>query len=108
MTVIINNGPPIISQSFTPVTSEDTDLSSYTGEFYSPELETTYVISEKDETLICHHPRIGDFEMMVLKKDVLKGNWPFSIAKYSRDDNGVVTGIFVTNGRVRNLWFAKQ
>lgn len=107
MTLTIDDKSPIQLKSFDPTTSKG-DLASYTGEFYSPELETTYVISVVDEKLFCHHSRHGDFPMKVLKKDVLEGQWPFNIAKFSRDENGVVTGIFVSNGRVRNLWFEKK
>ncbi len=46
--------------------------------------------------------------MKVLKKDVLEGEWPLVIAKYKRDAEEKVTGISVSNGRVRNLWFEKQ
>lgn len=108
MIVTIDNDPPIISQSYNPSTPSPEELSSYTGSFYSPELETTYDIFTKDNKLQWHHARHGDFEMKVLKKDVLEGHWPFSIARIQRDENGIINGILVSNGRVRNLWFEKQ
>jgi hypothetical protein len=108
MLVTIDNDPPIRSTAYDPITPSKKELSSYTGVFYSPELETTYVISLVDEKLSCHHSRHGDFEMKILKKDVLEGQWPFSIAKFSRDKKGKVSGAFVSNGRVRNLWFEKR
>jgi hypothetical protein len=79
----------------------------YTGQFYSPEFETTYTIYAKDDTLYTHHPRHGDHKMEVLKPDVLEGEYPFAIVKYKRNQNGDVTGVLVSNGRVRNAWFEK-
>ena len=95
MIVSIDNEAPIIFDGFEPNVPTKGELASYTGKFYSPELETTYSLSLKDDTLICHHMRHADFKMKVLKKDVLEGRWPLSIAKYSRDKNGKVSGIFV-------------
>ena len=69
---------------------------SYTGDFYSKELETTYSINLKNDTLILHHSRHGDSKMKVLKKDVLEGDWPVLISKYKRDKKGMVTGILVS------------
>ena len=103
-----NNGKPSISQGYEARTVTTKDLLSYTGKFYSPELETTYSIYLNHDTLYWHHSRHGDFKMKVLKSDVLEGEWPMLITKYKRDKKGKVTGFYVSNGRVRNLWFEKQ
>ncbi len=84
------------------------ELLSYTGKFYSQELETMYDIYIKNDTLSFHHARHGDSKMKVLKKDVLEGGWPLLIVKYKRDKKGKVEGLFATNGRARNVWFKKQ
>ena len=108
MLVTIDDDPPVIFEAFDVIVPSLEDMSSYTGRFYSPELETSYVISVKNEKLSCHHPRHGDFEIKILKKDILEGHYPVNLIKYKRDENGAITGILVTNGRVRNLWFEKQ
>lgn len=108
MIVTVNNGKPSIAQNYEAKTITAKDLVSYTGKFYSPELETSYSIYLKNDTLFSHHARHGDFKMKVLKHDVLEGNWPFYIIKFKRNKKGDVLGIYVTNGRVRNLWFEKQ
>ncbi|MEM9687404.1 MAG: serine hydrolase domain-containing protein, partial [Bacteroidota bacterium] len=108
MLVTIDGGPPILADAFTPVSPSNKGLQAYTGEFYSPELETTYAISVKDKKLFYHHARHGDAEMKFLKKDVLEGKWPFNIVKFKSDASGRVEGILVSNGRVRNLWFEKR
>jgi CubicO group peptidase (beta-lactamase class C family) len=108
MFVTVNNGKPSIFQNYEAQTITTKDLLSYIGKFYSPELETTYNIYIKNDTLYWHHSRHGDFKMKVLKNDVLEGEWPMLIIKYKRNKKGDVTGIYVSNGRVRNLWFEKQ
>ena len=108
MQVTIENDAPIISSLYEPTNPTEEELKSYCGTFYSPELETTYRIFMEDKILKWHHPRRGAFEMKVLKKDVLEGEWPFNIVKFSRNEQGVVKGAYVSNGRVVNLWFEKK
>lgn len=107
MIVTVGDGQPGIFNGFDPTEPSKEELESYNGEFYSPELETTYKILLKNDSLFYHHARHGDHEMKVLKKDVLEGEWPLSISKYKRNAEGQVTGIRVSNGRVKNLWFEK-
>lgn len=108
MIVTVNNGKPSTYENYEAKTITSKDLLSYTGKFYSPELEATYKIYLKNDTLFSHHARHGDFKIKVLKQDVLEGQWPFYIIKYKRNKKGDVLGIYVSNGRVRNLWFEKQ
>jgi len=108
MFVSIDGGTPIVFVAFEPVIPSVEDMTTYTGRFYSPELETFYDIYLKDDKLSSHHPRHGDYEVNVLMKDVLEGHYPINIIKYQRDKNGKISGILVTNGRVRNLWFEKK
>jgi hypothetical protein len=108
MIVTVGDGQPGIFYGFEPTEPSKEELESYTGEFYSPELETTYKIYFKNDSLFSHHARHGDYKMKLLKKDVLEGEWPLAISKYKRDVNGQILGISVSNGRVKNLWFEKQ
>lgn len=108
MLVTINNDPPILSEEFEPLTNSLQSLQSYTGSYYSPEVETSYVFYLEGETLKYHHPRHGDHAMSLLKKDVLEGIYPFNIIKICRDANGEIDGLKVSNGRVRDMWFKKQ
>ncbi len=108
MIVTIDGGEPIISNEFEMPEASAEYLSNYTGEFYSPELETSYIISIQKDKLVGHHSRHGDFDIKMLKEDILEGQWPFNIAKVKRDDDGAVSGLRVSNGRVRDLWFEKR
>lgn len=83
------------------------ELKAYTGTFYSPELETSYTISFKNGKLNGYHSRWGEFEIQILKKDVL--SWSgMSISKYQRNKKGAIIGFNITMNRIRDLWFNKQ
>lgn len=92
---------------YKPNLPNNSELSFYTGKFYSPELETIYEFYIKDNDLYYHHPRHGDYKMKILKRDVFETEWPLSIVEYKRDENGTIRGANVSNGRVKNLWFYK-
>jgi hypothetical protein len=83
------------------------ELKAYTGNFYSNELETFYKISFKNGKLYGYHSRFGEFEIQILKKDVL--SWSgMSISKYKRNKKGAIIGFNITMNRIRNLWFEKN
>lgn len=107
MFVKINDNKPITFESFDDKPIISKEMLSYTGKFYSPELETTYEIYLENDSLFIHHARHGDFKMEVLKKDILESEWPVSITKFKRDNKGKILGVYISNGRVQNLWFKK-
>lgn len=83
-------------------------MGDYKGEYFSPELKTSYFISTDGERLIAEHIRHGQFDLEMIKKDIFKGNNAFAYVKFQRNKKGDVTGILVSNSRVRNLWFEKR
>jgi len=109
MKVIVNDGEPIISEFYQPVTYSAEDLKQFTGTYFSEELETFYHLKVSDKGLIAVHFRTGEIELKPIKKDVFSGNkWYFGNAKFSRDNNNNITGLKVSSGRVRNLFLKKQ
>jgi CubicO group peptidase (beta-lactamase class C family) len=82
-------------------------LKEYTGTFYSSELETFYTISLKDDKLIGYHSRFGEFDIQILKQDVL--SWSgMAVSKYKRNEKGSIMGLTITMSRIRDLWFEKK
>jgi len=83
-------------------------LADFTGAFYSEELSTTYNFTVVNDTLVATHSRLSDFNLNPIKKDQFHGEaWFFGQVKFVRDENHVITGCKVSNGRVRNLHFEK-
>ena len=108
MILEIENQAPNISVQYQAVEQTETEMNEYAGIYYSPEIETTYKITYKDDTLRWHHSRHGNKPIKRIKKDVLDSNWPMNTIKIQRNELGKVSGIRVSNGRVKHLWFEKQ
>lgn len=85
------------------------ELKSITGEYYSPELMTSYFISYENEELKAYHNRHGYIDLTGSEKDTFTGSASFfRDMKVIRNNKGEVSGIRITNSRVRNLWFEKR
>lgn len=85
------------------------DLAEFTGEYYSPELSTTYSVVVESGKLISRHFRTGDVRLTAIKPDKFSGDqWYFGGVEFTRDNNNKVDGLKVSTGRVRNLKFVKK
>ncbi|MFK7925438.1 MAG: serine hydrolase domain-containing protein, partial [Bacteroidia bacterium] len=85
-----------------------TYLAQYAGNYYSEELDTYYQLYEREGQLYGYHARHGEFEVSVVKDDVLRSeNWAVQFMRSQRDDKGKVVGLLITNGRVRNARFKR-
>jgi CubicO group peptidase (beta-lactamase class C family) len=107
--ILVNMGGQEITAwrlpDFDPLALKLTEL---TGDFYSPELNTTYTFVVESGKLIARHFRTGDVTLTPLKTDIFSGDrWYFSQVEFIRDGNNAITGCKVGNGPVRNLKFDK-
>ncbi|RLD27344.1 MAG: hypothetical protein DRI70_04625, partial [Bacteroidetes bacterium] len=83
-------------------------LEDFTGNFHSEELSTTYNFVIVDDKLVAKHSRLSDFNLNPIKKDMFSGEaWFFRQVDFIRDENNMIKGLKVSNGRVRNLYFKK-
>ncbi|MDW3648113.1 MAG: serine hydrolase domain-containing protein [Bacteroidia bacterium] len=84
-------------------------LQKLSGVYYSPELDTHYTISTNGKTLTGYHNRHGEFTLSVKRENYLSADHgAFGSIKVKRDKKGEVAGFYVSNGRVRNMWFVKR
>lgn len=82
-------------------------LTDYTGRFYSSELESILEIFVKNNELIGHHVRHGDFQIDFINKNTLE--MPiFGSIKIIRNAKSRIIGVRVSNGRAKNVWFEKR
>ena len=107
MAVRIDDGSPSMFEYFEPILDTKKYIRDYTGSFYSPELESIVDIFIKDDKLVGHHTRHGDFPMQMLKSDILEIPGE-AIIKFERETDNKITGLRISNGRARNVWFVKQ
>ncbi|MCF2493161.1 serine hydrolase [Dyadobacter chenhuakuii] len=91
-----------------PKQDKDISKADFAGQYYSPELETLYTISFKDDKLKLVHVHHGEVDLNVVNKDRLNAPWWFvQNIEMVRGKAGEITGLRMTNGRVANLWFKK-
>jgi CubicO group peptidase (beta-lactamase class C family) len=106
MSVIVDNNEPSISHEFTPHNYTVSGLKEFTGEYYSPELNTTYKAVLKKDKLTFTHARASDMIISATKSDLFSVN--DVIFKFERNANQQITGFRVSIERIKNLWFEKK
>lgn len=82
-------------------------LQEFEGQYYCPELETTYTFQIEGDTLMGLHRHNGKFKLLQVDRDRFSGPTYLSTLRFERDHGGVVRGVRVSNGRVLNLWMKK-
>ena len=80
-------------------------LAEFEGDYYTPELDTTYSIRVQGNQLIAQHIRHDDILLTYTEGHFLGNTWFFPEVHFTRDDTGRVIGFKLTGGRVRNLRF---
>lgn len=105
---IQDNGKEIEAMKILPVHLNPEQLSEYTGEYYSSELDTFYRILLDDGVLRVTHRKHDDIPLAVITPDYYSGTeWFFKTVHFTRDNNYRINGFMVTGSRVRNLHFIK-
>ena len=82
---------------------DEKELEEIAGKYWSPELETQYRFYLKDGELYGYQTRHGEFSVECIGKDVYVSNSSFINKISIVRDRKKVTGMKVTNSRVRNL-----
>jgi len=109
MVVQVDKSDPGRLEEYTPPEINEEVLLSFTGRYFSPELDTYYSLYlQGDSILMGNHVRHGEFEIKVLRENFLEADGPLRTIRVERNKKGRILGIYVSNGRVRNLWFEKQ
>ena len=102
------NGQSMIAKRLASADNIPSDLSEYTGSFYSEELGTAYNVVLKEGKLVAQHRRHDDIQMTPITRDKFSGSaWWFSKVTYTRDKDGHINGFNLSGGRVRNMRFTK-
>lgn len=105
-TYIPHSGKPQTFKKFKEEPLTEESIHEYVGSYYSPEIHTAYSLFIKKEKLYAFHIRHGELAVKQKFKDLIVGDYPLEVLKFKRED-GKITGMWISNGRVRNLWFKK-
>jgi CubicO group peptidase (beta-lactamase class C family) len=83
-------------------------LLAFEGRYWSDELETLYTLTVEDSVLTAHHRRLEPFGLTHRTGDEFSGGmWFFGTVRFDRDPTGAVSGFLASNGRTRDIWFAR-
>jgi len=86
----------------------DKVLLTYTGKYYSPELDCSYGIALKDHKLVPTNAKYDDSPLNLYGDNQLSDNfWWMSNLKVIRNTQNKITGFEVNSGRIRHVWFKK-
>jgi hypothetical protein len=97
-------GQTMVAPRVKPFDFKSVPLKDFVGTYYSPELETSYTIVLKSDTLSANHIRHEPVSLTPVGKDAFSTNsWFMSRIEFVRDDNAQVTGLKVSSGRVKNV-----
>ncbi|WP_067032198.1 serine hydrolase domain-containing protein [Allomuricauda sp. CP2A] len=101
------SGKPMVFEKFTEQKLTPQLAEEYTSTYFSPEIETSYTIHYQNDSLYAHHIRHGKLSLHQKQNDLLEGTYPLNFLKFKRNAEEEIEGVFISNGRVRNLWFKK-
>jgi len=77
------------------------ELKGYVGGYYSEEIDRTYTLIIKNDSLY-----IANFEMVFAEKDKFLTKW--TIFRFKRNNEGNIEGFNLNAWGVRNLWFKRK
>jgi CubicO group peptidase (beta-lactamase class C family) len=84
------------------------DIEHYLGRYFSEELNALYTISLNDEgILVLRHPRMDDKLLKAETNDEFSADFPIPELRFTRNDQGEVTGFEASSGRSRGIVFNK-
>lgn len=105
---VVLNGQKITATRVVNFDPSQINLDEYAGDYYSPELNTTYTLTVHNKQLVVSHPREEDFTLDIVKKDVLSTwEWFFNKVEFTRDDKSAIIGLNVSSSRINNMRFDK-
>jgi len=83
-------------------------LQTYTGKYYSAELDCDYSIVLKDHKLVLTNAKYDDSPLKLFGDNQLNDDyWWMSNLKIIRNVQNKITGFEVNSGRIRHVWFKK-
>lgn len=102
-------GQTLIASRMKPFDVKTINLKAYIGTYYSPELQTSYTLMLKGDTLTANHIRHEPATMTPTGRDLFSTEaWFMSMIEFVRNAKSEITGLKVSSGRVKNVRFVKK
>jgi CubicO group peptidase (beta-lactamase class C family) len=100
-------GKPIAHEPVKPASYKPLQLTEFAGEYFSPELGTTYTITPQGDALLFRTGNWGDFLLSPRFVDSFANQEEMGSLIFTRDRRNRVSGFIIRSGKVRNLRFEK-
>ena len=108
MIVTLDDSYQIYLEKYIPANYNATELSEFTGRYYSSELNAYYSFFIKEGNLVAKHTRLGDFPLKAIKNNYFIGNkGSFLKVVFLRNSFNEVIGFEVSSSRAKNVSFVK-
>jgi hypothetical protein len=105
--IVAEGQRPRVLERLEPFIPSAKQLASYTGRYYSGEIDTAYELVVRGDTLVAVSRRGAEFPLQALSANVFQSRG-IGTVRFERDAKQRVTAIRVTTGRVRGLRFARS
>lgn len=89
-----------------PFAPDRAALAAYTGAWYSEELDVRYEVTLGDSGLVVTHRKLDDERLVPASRDAFTMRFD-TLVRFTRDRAGRVTGLTITDGRVRGVAFTR-
>ena len=81
------------------------DLGAFVGRYFSQEIETFYTVTLQEDRLVLQQRRMNDANLNARAVDTFAGGG--MEVSFERDRNGHVIGLYMSNGRTREVRFER-
>ncbi|MEL6483641.1 MAG: hypothetical protein AAFP96_02200, partial [Bacteroidota bacterium] len=99
---------PVHYKSFTPYEPNDEALQEYSGNFYSPELNSVYQFKTENEQLVAEGPESTKVTFFPVTKDVFRSDtFAWGSILFERDTDGKLAGLQIKTDGIQGLKFVK-
>jgi hypothetical protein len=102
MFFVENAGRPSVFEAFKPASYTSQKLAEFGGQYFCPELNTTYSLSPKDDQLLLRTGNWGDFLLSARFLDSFANPAEMGSILFTRSRKRV-SGFTIRSGKVRNL-----
>ncbi|HQW69081.1 MAG TPA: serine hydrolase [Flavobacterium sp.] len=84
------------------------NLNELAGNYYSSEVNTSYNLIAKENTLVATHSRNDDMSLSILQPDIFIGGGFFGKVEFIRNEQNKVIGMYVSGQKSKRIKFDKN
>jgi CubicO group peptidase (beta-lactamase class C family) len=104
--LVMGDNKPVVYEAVDPMKPTKEELSAYTGDYYSPELDVSYNVGLEGEELVLRRRKYGSVPLMSTIPDGFAAEGRDLL--FHRDERGGVAGLRLSSGRIRYLLFTRS